>query len=257
MLDDGADVEASIILEGHVSVEAALAGESREVRRVWAVRPGDRRLRHLRYLARQRGVAIDQVEPQRVAEVAGGTSHGGVVGLVGPRRYLRLDELLASAGVSPLLVMLEGVEDPFNFGQAIRSLHAAGVAGLIVGPRSWETAAAVVARASAGASELMPTASVHEAAEAIDGARTAGLRVLAADDAPASTSLYDVDLTGGMLLVIGGERRGISRTLQESVDGLVRIPVGRSDAAPLGTAAAAAVIAFEAARQRGVGRAPD
>jgi 23S rRNA (guanosine2251-2'-O)-methyltransferase len=251
VLDDLADVEAPIVLEGHVSVEAALAGESREVLRVWAVRPGDRRLRHLRYLARQRGVTIDRVEPERVAEVVSGSSHGGVVGLVGPRRYLRFAELMASAGPSPLLVMLEGVEDPFNFGQAIRSLHAAGVDGLVVGPRSWDSAAAIVARASAGASELMATASVDEVREAIDGARNAGLQVLAADDAPESTSLYDVNLTGGTLLVVGGERRGISRSLQDRVDGLVRIPYGRQDAAPLGAAAAAAVIAFEALRQRG------
>jgi 23S rRNA (guanosine2251-2'-O)-methyltransferase len=86
----------------------------------------------------------------------GGQSHGGVVAEVGPRRFLPLADLLPSTNV-PFIVMLDGIEDPFNFGQAIRALYAAGADGLVVRPRNWLSAAGIVARASAGTAELMPT----------------------------------------------------------------------------------------------------
>jgi hypothetical protein len=154
-----------MLLEGHVSVEAALEAGVRPIHRVWAVRPGDRRLGRLRALARDRGVLIDAVDADSVDELAGGRTHGGVIALVGPRRTLSVHQLLAEVGERSLIVMLDGIEDPFNFGQAVRALYAAGVDGIVV-RRSWETAVATVARASGGAAELMPTASTVSAESA-------------------------------------------------------------------------------------------
>ncbi|MGH2428187.1 MAG: TrmH family RNA methyltransferase [Candidatus Limnocylindria bacterium] len=242
-----------IVLEGHVSVEAALEAGVRSVQRIWAVRPGDRRLGRLRALARRRGVLIDRIEADRIDEIVVGRSHGGVVGLVGPRGYLTMRDLLTEVGESgqaPLVVMLDGIEDPHNFGQAIRALHAAGVDGVVVRRRSWETAAAIVTRASAGASELLLTATVDSAQDAAAAARAAGLQVACTAARGDAVSLHDADLRAPMFLLIGGERRGVTRSFLEEADLLLRIPYGRDDAAELGAAAAAAVIGFEALRQR-------
>jgi 23S rRNA (guanosine2251-2'-O)-methyltransferase len=238
-----------LVVEGHLSVEAVLEAGVRPVERIWAVRPGDRRLGRLRALARDRGVLIDAVEADRIEELAAGRTHGGVIGLVGERGERSVDELLAEVGERPLLAALDGIEDPFNFGQAVRALYAAGVDGLVV-RRSWESALATVTRASAGATELMPTARALSIDDAAASAREAGLRVVCAVADDDATELHDVDLTGGLLLVIGGERRGVTRSFVSRADTLVRVGYGRARAPDLGAAAAAAIIGFEALRQR-------
>lgn len=241
-----------MLLEGHVSVEAALEAGVRPVHRIWAVRPGDHRLRRLRALSRDRGVEIDQVDPAAIGELAAGRTHGGVLGLAGPRAARSVDEILSEMGEGPLLVMLDGIEDPFNFGQAVRALYASGADGLVV-RRSWDSALATVTRASAGATELMPTATARTADEAASAARGAGMRVACAVSDPEVTELHAADLTGGLLLLIGGERRGVTRSFVEEADLRVRIGYGRPGAPDLGAAAAAAIIGFEALRQRRTG----
>jgi 23S rRNA (guanosine2251-2'-O)-methyltransferase len=238
-----------MVVEGHVSVEAVLAGSVRPIHRVWATRPGDRRLGRLRALARERGVVIDQVAPGLIDELAGGRTHGGVIGLVGPRRTLSVHQLLGEVGETSLLVMLDGIEDPFNHGQAVRSLYAAGVDGLVI-RRSWETALATVTRASAGTSELLPTAMAGSAEEAADACRLVGMRIACAVADPAAAELHEADLRGGLFLLVGGERRGVTRSFVDQADLRVRIGYGRDDAPDLGAATAAAVIGFEALRQR-------
>ena len=238
-----------LVLEGHVSVEAALEAGIRRVHRIWAARPGDRRLGRLRALARDHGVLIDQVEDSLIADLAAGRSHGGVIALVGARRERRLDELLPEVGESPLIVMLDGVEDPFNFGQAVRALYAAGVDAVVV-RRSWETALGTVTRASAGASELLPTAIVDSTEEAAILSRRAGMRVACAVNRPSATDLHEADLRGGLFVLIGGERRGVTRSFVDEADVQLRIGYGRERAPELGAAASAAIIGFEALRQR-------
>lgn len=241
---------ADVLLEGHISVEAALRGGARPVHEVLAVNPGDRRLARVRRLAAERDVPISRVDADELAAMVEGRSHGGVVAHAGARRYLTVTELLAAAGPSPLIVMLDGIEDPYNFGAAVRALYAAGIAGLILRPRRWENAAGLVARASAGASELLPTATAETADDAAATCREAGLRIACASSDAGARSIYQADLCEPLFLLIGGERRGITRSFRARADLLLRIPYARSDARPLGVAAAASVIGFEALRQR-------
>jgi 23S rRNA (guanosine2251-2'-O)-methyltransferase len=240
----------TVILEGRVSIEAALVAGVRGVRRILATDPGDRRLSRLRALAAERQVGIDRVGLAEIAEQASGQTHGGVIAEAGERTYLELDGLIHAVGASPLIVMLDGIEDPYNFGQAIRALYAAGTDGLVIRPRSWESAAGVVARASAGTSELMPTAVAADPASAAAICRDAGLQVVCAATGPGVVPLYDADLTIGTFLLVGGERRGVTRSFASTADLRMRIPYGRRGARALGAASAAAVIAFEALRQR-------
>ena len=238
-----------MVLEGHVSIEAALEAGVRGVHRVWAVRPGDRRLRRMRALARERNVQIDEVAPAVVDEVASGRTHGGVVALVGPRRELSVAELVAEVGERSLIVMLDGIEDPFNHGQAVRALYAAGVSG-VVGRRSWETAVTTVTRASAGTTELLPAARTASADEAAAACRRAGMRVAVTVADPDADELTAADLRGGLFVLVGGERRGITRSFVEQADLRLRIGYGRPGAPELGAATSAALLGFEALRQR-------
>jgi 23S rRNA (guanosine2251-2'-O)-methyltransferase len=243
-----------VVLEGRVSIEAALAGGMRPVYEILATNPGDRRLAHLRASAASKSVPIRRVGPGEVATLAGGRSHGGTLAIAGTRRYLEMNELLADVGDRPFVVMLDGLEDPFNLGQAIRSLYAAGIDGLVVRARSWENAAGTVARASAGASEMIPTATVEGPQDAADACRERGLQVACAASRPDAIPLHSADLTRPTFLLIGGERRGITRSFVDDADIRLRIPYGRRGAHALGAAAAAAVIAFEALRQRSESR---
>jgi 23S rRNA (guanosine2251-2'-O)-methyltransferase len=242
-----------MVVEGHVSVEAVIEAGVRPVHRIWATRPGDRRLVRLRALARERGILIDEVDSAVIEELATGRTHGGVLALVGPRRERGVDDLIGEVGEGSLIVMLDGIEDPFNFGQAVRALYAAGVDGLVV-RRSWETGLGTVTRASAGASELMPSARSASAEDAAVTCRRAGYRVAAAVAAPDATELGDADLTGSLFLLIGGERRGVTRSFVDQADERLRIGYGRERAPELGAATSAAIIGFEALRQRRGGR---
>jgi 23S rRNA (guanosine2251-2'-O)-methyltransferase len=245
-------VEETALLEGHISVEAALKSGSREVRRVM-IRENkrDRATRWLERAARSAGIAVERVANEEIEEHAGGRTHGGIVAVVGPRRFVGLEELVAGRS-DPWVAMVDGVEDPFNFGAAVRALYAAGADGLVVRPRNWMSAAGVVARSSAGASELISTAVAESAEEAAGFFRERGLTVACAATGERSVPIYEARLDVPLFLLVGGEKRGVTRSFRERADLLLRIPYGRP-AHALGTASAAAVLAFEVLRQRRFG----
>ena len=236
-------------LEGRISVEAAVRGQNRSIDTIY-IRRGkwDRDTRRLIKTAEKAGIPIEIVDDTFIADHAAGKSHGGLLARVGPRRFATLEKLLEGSN-NPLVVMLDGIEDPFNFGQAVRALYAAGVDGLVLRPRNWLTATAVVARSSAGASELMPTAVAESALEAAAFFRQRGLLVACTANKSA-VSLYETDLTQPLFLLIGGEKRGITRSFLDRADIRLNIPYGRLFKHSLGAAASTAVIAFELSRQR-------
>ncbi len=237
-------------LEGFISVLAALQGGHRQVHAI-QLRTGkeDSQTRRLQLLAQKLDVPVRRVSAGEIEQLAGGKTHGGVLAQAGPYQFMALDTVTAGKSAS-FVAMIDGVEDPFNFGSSVRSLYAAGADSLVLRPRNWLSAAGIVARASAGASELIPTALAETAADAADFFRTAGLLIACATDEPGSVSLYDADLTRPLFLLIGGEKRGITRSFLDEADLKLRIPYGRSLPHSLGTASATAIIAFEVMRQR-------
>ncbi len=239
------------LLEGHISVQAALRSGSREIGEI-LLREGrrDAPLRALEQQARVRGIPVRILAADALDAQVQGKSHGGVAARVSPRRFVAPETLLPQSGPA-FIVMIDGIEDPFNFGQAVRCLWAAGADGLVVRPRNWLSAAGVVARASAGASELIPTAIAETAEEAAQFFRQHGLTIACADeDARTTLSLYEADLAQPLFLLIGGEKRGITRSFVRQADLRLRIPYGRVHAHALGTASAAAIMSFEILRQR-------
>ncbi len=237
------------VLEGSVSVTAALKSKNREIHAIYIRRDKwERDVLDVEKAAKAAGVAVERVEGDVVDSYTSGKSHGGIIALAGPRKYLDITELAKGRSV-PCIVMLDGIEDPFNFGYAVRSLYAAGVDGLVVRPRNWMSAAGVVARASAGASELIPTAVAETALDAANVLKAQGLAI-ACTAHKQSVSIYTANLAVPLFLVIGGERRGITRSFLDKADLLLQIPYGREFAQSLGMASAAAILSFEIMRQR-------
>lgn len=245
--------DETIWLEGSISVEAALMGNCRQVTAVYlqkgSGRRWDKRQAGLRRLTQQKNIPLHLVDAAFIDAHTTGQSHGGVVAEAGPRQFVSLESLVKQSE-RPFVVMLDGIEDPFNFGQALRSLYAAGVDGAVVRPRNWFTAAGIVARASAGVSEQMPMAIAETAEQAADAFRLLGLHI-AATSSQNAVSLYDADLTAPLFLLMGGEKRGITRSFLAQADLVLQIPYQQPNfQQSLGVVASAAIVAFEVVRQR-------
>jgi 23S rRNA (guanosine2251-2'-O)-methyltransferase len=238
------------VLEGVVSVTATLEAGTRPVARIVvdAAKPREGFTRLVR-LAQARGVTVERAGAEFFAAHAATHTHGGVIAFVGPRVYQPVVALVAGR-TDPFVVMLDGFEDPYNFGHTVRALYAAGVDGLVVRPRVWTNATGIIVRSSAGASERLPTATTESPVAAIADLRRRGLMIACAADDRRAVPVDEVDLSGPLLMVIGGERRGLNRATLDAADNLVRIPYRRHFRASLGMTAAAAVLAFTAARQR-------
>ncbi|NOZ24458.1 MAG: RNA methyltransferase [Planctomycetes bacterium] len=236
-------------------MKAALDARSRDIRVVYMVQKKrqDRRALELQRLARAAGARVERVDRRSIDEMAVGGTHGGIVAEAGPRRFSSLEQLVSGVP-RPFVVMLDGIEDPYRLGHAIRALYGAGVDGVVMRPRNWTSATATVVRASAGASELMPTALAETPQQAAEFFRAKGLTVCTTARRADAVSLHEADLSVPLFMLIGGERRGIQRSFVEQADLLLAIPYGRAFDLSLGTVAATAVIAFEVMRQRNLAR---
>ena len=238
-------------LEGFLSILAAIEGESRPIHQVLIheKKRYDKRLAYLRHTAERASISVEYVPEEQINQHTDGNTHGGAVALVGERRFVGLADLLPPEK-NAFIVMLDGIEDPFNFGYAIRALYAAGVDGVVVRPRNWTTASSVVGRSSAGASERVVMAVAETAEDAATFYRGHGVLIATTARSDTSQSLYLTDLKQPLFLLIGGERRGVTRSFMDQADALLEIPYGRDFEQSLGTINATSAIAFEVLRQR-------
>ncbi|MBI3976018.1 MAG: 23S rRNA (guanosine(2251)-2'-O)-methyltransferase RlmB [Armatimonadetes bacterium] len=241
-------------IEGRHPVREALAS-GRAIRKVLVARTGREAgsLREIVHLARRRRVTVQEVDPRWLDRMARTRAHQGVIALAGARATVDPDDLLAAArqrGEAPLVVLLDGIEDPQNVGAIIRVAEAAGAHGMILPARRSSGLTPAVARASAGAIEHLPVAVVTNLTRTIDGLKRAGLWVIGAD--LGGEDLYGTELAPPLAVVIGNEGRGLSRLVRESCDRLVRVPM-RGRVASLNAATAAAVVLFEIGRRQGQG----
>jgi len=187
-----------------------------------------------------------EVGAAELERICGSPDHQGVVAEVAPYPYVGAAELFNDS--DGLLVALDQVQDPRNLGAVCRSAEAAGAAGLVIPERRSAAVTPAACKASAGAVEHLRIAHVRNLADWIGEARAAGWWVWgAAADAP--TIYSDVDLSGPILLVLGGEGGGLRPRVAESCDGLMSIPQ-HGNVGSLNVSAAATVLLFEALRQR-------
>ncbi len=202
---------------------------------------------YLRAVSEKNGYELIESNAEEISSLAIGNTHGGLIALCGSRPIPSLSACADQVIPCGFYAYIEGIEDPYNFGYALRSLYACGVNGIILGERNWYSASGVIARASAGASELLHVfAATTE--DTIDTFHRLGYTIVAGD-LRTEHELGKTVLQYPLLLVVGGEKRGISNKLLEQVDIKVKIPYAQPFHASLSAASAVTIFAYEIMRQ--------
>jgi 23S rRNA (guanosine2251-2'-O)-methyltransferase len=230
---------------GRRAVREALRGR-REVLELWATERALKAESWLREVERPRV----QVKPERELSDAGATrDHQGVLAWCEPYKYADAYEL--AAGERPLLACLDQVSDPRNLGAVCRSAEGAGATGVVVPAHGSARVTPVVSRSSAGAVEHLPVAVVTNLARYLEEIKSGSLWVAGAAGEN-GTPMWHADLSGGLALVFGAEGKGLRPLVRRTCDLFVAIPqLGRVES--LNVSVAAAVLLYEARRQRGDG----
>ena len=240
------------ILYGLHAVREALKAGSRPLQRLLVIRT-DKQFSDLVQLARSLHVPVHVQPSASLDRLVPDGRHQGIVAFAAAKAYQTEESILARAAERsepPLLVILDGVEDPHNLGAVIRTAEGAGVHGVFIPERRAVGLTSVVAKVSAGAIDHMPVARVTNTSRLIESLKAVGVWVYGVE--PSASKLYtDVDLRGPVGLVFGGEGTGIRPGLLQHCDERIRIPM-RGRVQSLNVSASAAVLLFEAARQRGL-----
>lgn len=246
------------LILGRIPVLEALRAQE-EVREILLAEGAVERgpLAELVALARRAGVALRHVPraelDRRAAQVGGSGQHQGVVALVAAFAYTDLDEILARAirlGEAPLLLALDEVQDVHNLGSLIRTAEAVGAHGVLLPDRRAAGVTPAVRKASAGAVAWLPVARLDLSA-ALDALAARGLAIIGLDQG-AEVAYTDCDLTQGLVLVVGGEARGISKPVARRCTLRAGLPM-RGQVAALNAAVAGSVVLYEVLRQRAAG----
>ncbi len=239
----------SLVFEGMTSLSAVINGKMRNIEKVYIDKEKTdskrKQIDFLKYRAEELDFEIEYTSADFIEEMTTGNSHGGIIAVCSDRKIPTLSEL--SPKEDGFYVMIDGIEDPYNFGYAIRSIYAAGADGIILTPRNWMSAAGVVCRSSAGASELLPIY-ISEGEDACDHFKKFGYKVVCAGIRD-SVSAFDADLKKPLFLIVGGEKRGISAKIMKEADTVVRLDYGREFAGSLSAASAASILSYEILRQ--------
>ena len=247
----------SNVMEGMPSISAVinsikLGKTDRKIISVYVdkakIKAKQKEIAFLKHQSRELGFSLDFVDSDLISEHSVGTSHGGIIAFCTPRTLPNL--CIENIRKDGAYFILEGVEDPYNFGYSVRSLYASGADGIIVPERNWMGAAGVVARSSAGTSELIDM-QIANATDAVSAFKSIGYTVICAGIRD-SESIFTTNLKKPLLVVLGGEKRGISREILDMADKIVRIDYGTPFNGSLSTAASAAVFAFEIYRYNNV-----
>ena len=214
-------------------------------------------IRQILSLAHGSGIIVQTVDRARLDTLAQGRAHQGVIALVAAQRYASVDDILAAARArdeDPLVLVLDGIEDPQNLGSLIRSADGAGAHGVIIPERRAAALTETVAKVSAGAVAHVPVARVTNVVRTLEELKQAGLWVVGTHQ-EARELYYQAHLTGPLAMVVGGEGKGIGRLVAEHCDFMVRLPMfGQVNS--LNAGVAGAILLYEVRRQRAVSTGP-
>ncbi len=244
--------DAENILEGRNALTEALAS-GRAIDKVFIAEGStDRALARLAAQAKQAGAVVVETDRRKLDQMSATGAHQGVIAMVAAHSYATLDDILNRArerGEAPLIVICDELSDPHNLGAIIRTAECAGAHGVVIPKRRSVGLTAIVGKASAGALEYMPVARVTNITNAIKELKERGVWIFGTA-AEGATPLYQADLKGAAAIVIGNEGDGMSRLVAESCDLKVSIPM-KGRISSLNASAAAAILLYEAVRQRG------
>lgn len=234
---------------GRNPVYEALRSTHCHIREIWVA--GGRRssgLERVIRAAESKGIPINNVERANLNSITKSAPHQGVVGLVAHLDYADLDDVLRKGEGDPLLLVLDGIEDPRNLGALIRTADACAVWGVIIPKDRAAGITPVVAKTSAGAVFHTPVIRVTNIPTTLRRIKDRGIWVVGADTA-AETQVFNQDLTIPLALVIGGEAKGMRPLVKRECDLLVSIPM-KGEVNSLNASVAGAIVLYEALRQR-------
>ena len=200
--------------------------------------------------AKKYDTIINYVSKERLDQISETGKHQGVIAMAAAYEYAEVEDILALAaekGEPPFIFLLDNIEDPHNLGAIIRTANLAGAHGVIIPKRRAVGLTATVARTSAGALNYTPVAKVTNLSKTIEELKKQGIWFVCAD--MGGESMYRLNLTGPIGLVIGNEGEGVSRLVKEKCDYIASIPM-KGDIDSLNASVAAGVLAYEIVRQR-------
>ena len=249
------DLNQFDIFEGMTSITAVISSieSGRSIRKIDKIlyntdkkKSKYNELKFLQIKADKLGFDIDGVSHSIIDELANGKSHGGIIAICSKSA---IPHLISGNQIKRhgFYVILDGIEDPYNFSYAIRSLYASGADGIIVPSYRFHNADGLICKGSAGTSELIDIFEC-DINEAINIFRNCNYKIASAGIRD-SISLYDADLSLPLLLIVGGEKRGISSDVLAQSDMIVRVDYGNTFRGSLTASSAATVLAFEVFRQ--------
>ena len=245
------ETENDGVIEGrNAVVEALRAGVT--IDKIFIMKgETDSVLGHIASTAREKGIVVVDADRRKLDNMSRTHSHQGVIALCSVREYASVDDILNAArekGEHPLIVVCDELTDPHNLGAVIRTADAAGAHGVIIPKRRSAGLTAIVGKTSAGAVAHVPVARVSNLTTTLKELKDEGVWIFGTA-AEANTTLYKADLKGPAAIVIGSEGDGMGRLVTETCDFTVSIPMfGKINS--LNASAAAAVLLYEAVRQR-------
>ncbi len=238
-----------IIFGKNAVIEALAAGE-REINKILISKNihSDAKLNKIKQLALEKGIVFQFVAKEKFLPYAE-FNHQGVLAQISPIKYMELDEFLEKPHNNESLIILDGIEDPHNFGAIIRTAVCAGVSGIIIPSRRNVQVNSVVEKTSAGAINHIPVIKVNSLTNAVEKLKNSNWWIIATD-ASAKDNYYDVDyLNMNFAIIMGAEHAGVSKSLIKASDFVVKIPMLK-EFNSLNVSNALSVIIFETVRQK-------
>ena len=255
MLKEDIKFMPSTVFEGMTSIRAVISAydqgiSDRKIEKIFfdkaKLKKISKEVGYFKAVSRKYGFELIESNQEYLEKITLGSSHGGIVAITSDRTVPKLtsDFIKDHDG---FYCMIDGIEDPYNFGYALRSLYACGVNGVILPERNWLSSAGIVCRSSAGASEMIrfATATCEETAEIF---KSNSYKIVCAD-MDTDNILGTTSLPFPLLLIVGGEKRGISKKILDLSDIKVRIHYAREFKAALSAASATTMFAYEIMRQ--------
>lgn len=200
--------------------------------------------------AKKHDTIINYVKKERLEQLSETGKHQGVIAMAAAYEYAKVEDILAKAeekGEPPFILLLDGIEDPHNLGAIIRTANLAGAHGVIIPKRRAVGLTATVAKTSAGALNYTPVAKVTNLTQTMKELKEKGMWFVGAD--MGGETMYQLDLTGPIGVVIGSEGDGMSKLVKENCDFIASIPM-KGDIDSLNASVAAGILAYEIVRQR-------
>jgi len=261
MIKEESKFKESTVFEGMKSIRAVIYGiengiSDRKINKIYLdsskIEKNIKEIGYLKAVSSTFGYQIAEIDGEYLDSMTTGNTHGGIIAECSDRSLPSLSsfENLKNDG---FYIMMEGIEDPYNFGYSLRSFYACGVDGIILPKRNWMSAAGVVARSSAGASEMLPIYTVETTISAVSFFHEHNYKVVCAEE-KTNMILGQCELKLPLLLIVGGEKRGMTKAVVDSADYQVRIPYARPFKASLSAASAATMFAYEISRQNKISK---